>query len=323
MKQNIHLFFGEDSFQMKEKLNLWKNEFKKKYDSDMNMIMLNEKSITADDLIEASKTIPFLAEKKLVIVVDFLKNAKEGDTKKFLKFLEDGIPEHAVIVMQENAVPDKRKSLYKRITKLGHKHEFNYMSAPEMSTWIYKQAPKKIDYGTAAFLISQTGGELWKAEKELEKLIAYSGDTKITKQMVEELVMPSLHSSVFKLTDSIAAKQPKMAFRILHILIDSGEDPYKILFMIVRHFRILIQVKDLLEQNYNKGEITSTLKQHPYVIMTTMQQAHNFSMDELKHIYRALLQIDIDIKTGNIRMSADNKKEFCLNLEKFFLNCCA
>lgn len=318
-QQNIHLFFGEDQFQLTKKLQLWKSEFKKKYEGDLNLTQLDNKDISANSIIEALETMPFLAEKKLVIVNNFLAKGKDHEQQKILKYLENPIADHAVLVFFEEAVPDKRRSLYKKIVKMGHLHDFKYMNPQEMLRFLHERSKGSLSLQAAQYLITLTGAESWRGEKELEKLLIYADGQKITQEMIDAMVTPTLSSTIFKLTDHIAAKKVKESLKILNILIESGEDPYKILFMIVRQFRIIIQVKDLIEQKYDRTHIIKTLKLHPFVAMTTMEQSRNFSFEELKRIYRALLQIDIDIKTGNIKMGPDNKIDFCLSLEKIFL----
>ena len=39
---------------------------------------------------------------------------------------------------------------------------------------------------------------------------------------------------------------------------------------------------------------------HPFVFRKTQSQARNFSFEELKKIYRKLLEIDLDMKTGRV-----------------------
>ena len=317
--QNIHLFFGEDQFQLRKKLQLWKSEFKKKYDGDLNLIELEAKETTANGIIEALETVPFLAEKKLVIINNFLAKGKEHDQEKILEYLANPLPDHAILLFFEEASPDKRRSFYKKLQKLGKLHNFSFMKPDEMARFLHETSKGALSLNSAKYLINQTGAELWRSEKELEKLLVYADDQKITDEMIDEMVMPTLSSTIFKLTDQIAEKNSKGAMKTLNILIESGEDPYRILFMIVRQFRIILQVKDLLQQKYDMTHIIKTLKLHPYVASTTIKQSRNFEMEELKRIYKALLHIDVGIKTGEIKMSVDYKIDFCLSLERIFL----
>jgi DNA polymerase-3 subunit delta len=73
-----------------------------------------------------------------------------------------------------------------------------------------------------------------------------------------------------------------------------------LLGMIVRQFRIMIQVKELNGQGLNQQEIAAKLKLHRFVVKKAVRQAMNFSMEQLEAIYRKLLETDIAIKTGQM-----------------------
>ena len=86
----------------------------------------------------------------------------------------------------------------------------------------------------------------------------------------------------------------------LHRLLDRGENLLGLLAMIVRQFRLLIQVKELQEKSAPAPEMAKTLGQHPFVIEKIGQQARNFSMAQLERIYTHLLDLDVGIKTGEV-----------------------
>ena len=81
-----------------------------------------------------------------------------------------------------------------------------------------------------------------------------------------------------------------------------GTDPFFLFSMFIRQFRLLIQVKELAEAGYRPQGISRELKQHSYVVGKLYQQARGFSLQELEQIYRHLLEIDIDVKTGQADM---------------------
>ncbi|MFA7685275.1 MAG: hypothetical protein WCX95_00560, partial [Candidatus Gracilibacteria bacterium] len=95
-----------------------------------------------------------------------------------------------------------------------------------------------------------------------------------------------------------------------------------IFFMIVRHFRILIQVKEMLDKNENQNTMIKKLQLHPFVIQTACKQAKNFTIPQIENIYKTLLDIDRKVKTGVIKGYAENNSEFQLAIEKLIINCC-
>lgn len=326
-KKNVHLFFGEDTYSSTQKLNYWREQFEKKYEGDINIAILEGKGLEAKNFESDIQSAPFLADKRMVIVKDFLAKGSKDEQKKIAEILEDEIPDFCILIFIETIkLPDKRGTLYKKLNKVGNLDEFKALMGPELLRWINERSKAvglNLDSRTANYLGEVAGSDLWNLNNELEKLKTYSKTKPITKEAIDQLVHPNLTTSIFKFTDYIAQRNSKGSLRTLNILIESGEDIMKIIFMIVRHFRILIQVKDLMDRGNPKQEIISRVKEHPYTISTTMQQSPNFSAEALRNIYNSLLEIDVGIKTGRIRMLADDKKEMLLALQEFVLNVCA
>jgi DNA polymerase-3 subunit delta len=112
------------------------------------------------------------------------------------------------------------------------------------------------------------------------------------------LVADSGLSNIFDMVDALGHRDGQKASRELHHLLDQGDNPLGLLAMIVRQFRLLIQVKELSEQSLPPDAIAKELKLHPFVVKKIGEQARNFSLPQLETIYRRLLDIDIEIKTG-------------------------
>lgn len=322
-KQTIHLFYGEDTYSSFQKLKFWREEFEKKYGE--NAVEL----LDGDKLNEAEFTTnigspPFLSEKRLIIVKDYFSNSKPEEQKKIANSLDKTI-EECIIVFYENEVPDKRSSLFKKISKIGKTEEFPAMNPREMEKWVMEKAKKeniKINFATAAYLSEHCGPDLWTISNELEKLRIFADNKEITQKMIEEICIPSLTSSIFKLTDSISQKNIKESLKTFKILRESGEDLGMIFFMIVRHFRILIQVHEMRSHGEQQFSIIKKLKQHPFVIQKTSEQSQNFTSKKLEKIYQNFLEIDNKSKTGIIKTYQTDKREFELAIEKLIIECC-
>ncbi len=198
----------------------------------------------------------------------------------------------------------------------------------------------------AGHLAEAVGPNLWQMSQELEKIYLYSrgkrgvtpGKSGITTDKsgitpanntpsgntvsaaeIEQLISPNLSASIFKLTDSIAARNPKTALKILSTLLESGEDIFQTFYMIARQFRILLQIKSCLEQKMNQQKIISKMKEKPFTVTNGISQCKNFTQHQLADGYRNLLSIDIALKTGKIRTTTDDAGEFRLALEKLIL----
>jgi len=141
--------------------------------------------------------------------------------------------------------------------------------------------------------------------------------------MILDLVTPSLSSSIFKLTDSLAAKDRTGSLKIFSILVESGEEPLMIFYMIVRHFRILIQAKYLVDHGItDQSSIARELKCHPFVAQNAAKQCRNFDIPTLKKIYAQLLELDKSFKSGRVKITADDPSEMLLEIERFIIKNC-
>jgi DNA polymerase-3 subunit delta len=70
--------------------------------------------------------------------------------------------------------------------------------------------------------------------------------------------------------------------------------------MIVRQFRLLIEVKALKANGASSRDIAQTLKIHPFPAGKLYGQATHFTAAQLEKVYRHLSETDVEIKTGKI-----------------------
>jgi len=324
----IFLFHGEDNYSISKKVSFWIQEFKNKHGGDINIDVIEAKQLNPAEFGTNLQALPFLGEKRLVIVKDYLKIRKAEEQKKVAETIEK-TPDHCVLVFTETDPPDKRLTLYKRLTKIAKVEEFKSLSPAQLTQWILKETQARngnIDNRCADFLSAHVGPNLWQLSNEIDKLIQASKsepDGKITQPLIEKLVPASLSSSIFKLTDAIAARNKHQSLGIFKVLIDSGEDLMMVFYMIVRHFRILIQSHYLTERGERPDSIARLLKQHPFVAQTTSRQSKNFTAEKLRDIYAALLEIDRSFKTGKIKITAENQTELLLEIEKLIIGTCS
>jgi len=315
---NIFLFHGADSYSSNEKLKFWQKQFIEKH-GEHAIESVEAKNLIPGEFLTNAASLPFLAEKKMMVVKDFLNQGKAEDQKKIADNLSK-IPDFCILIFHEEKQADKRTSLYKKLLKEAKVEDFPLLDPQKIAKWILNRQ-KNISQSTANFLGEYCGSDLWKISHELTKLDTYCQSKEIQKEDIGKLVSPSLSASIFLLTDTLAQKKQKEALKSFHQLTESGEDPIRIFFMIVRHFRILIQVKSLVKQ-HPETFISKRIKQHPYVIKKSVQQLRNFSSEKLKIIYQQMVDIDRNFKTGLIKISSNDTKEYALAIEKFIIDCC-
>lgn len=325
--KHIYLFHGENSYDSFQKVANWQNQFRSKYGEDALEIIDGGKLDVASFNTNIESP-PFLSEKRLVIIKNlFQQKATEKHKAKLQQIAKnlDKCIDECILIFHETGNADKRTALYKKIAKIGTAEEFKTPDQAAINKWILEKAKSlklSMDFKTSNFFSQYCGQNLWSLAKEMEKLQTYSNGSPITTEMIEDICIPSISSSIFKLTDSLSQKRLKESIKTVETLTDSGEDLIRIFFMIVRHFRILIQVKDMVQKNETRQTIIKKLKQHPFVIQKTTQQSQNFGSEQLQNIYAQLLEIDRKSKTGAIRIYGRDNSELKLAIQQLIIDCC-
>jgi len=313
--------YGEDTYSVYEKINLWKSEFIKRYGGDINLSEIDGEKSIARDIIDAITALPFLAEKRLVLVKNFIADAKNEEQKKLVEKLDE-VPDTTVLVFYETEIPDKRLSFFKHLSKNAKVYEFKKLSGQALNKWILEKTEKeggKIGIMAITHLAEFIGSDLWKLSNEIKKLVAFANGAEIQSRDIDAIVIPSSETSIFKFTDQLGSSRKQSAIETLHALVESGEELPYIFAMIIRQFRLLIQVKDLLRKGFQKQQIIDRMKIAPFVASNLMNQARNFEADELKQLHRRLLEMDEKIKTSKIYFSTTEKKHYLLHLEKLIV----
>lgn len=289
----------------------------------MNISTINANAGTnAYDIITECETAPFLSEKRLIIVKNFFQTAKPEQQKIITEKIAKGISDSTILVLFEDQPLDKRTSVYKKLVKTCALEEFNTLENYDLIQWIITKAKDigtSLNHELASYLAELAGDNLWNLENEINKLALYRQKGNITKQDIDLLTTPASHDIIFKLTDLIGQKRTREALEMLEKMTKKGEDIKFIYHMIVRQFRIIIQIANLLEKNKPLPEIIKLLKLHPFVVSNTAKQAKKFPKSALTKIYQSLLDIDIADKTGKIKTTTSNTKEFLLEVEKFII----
>ncbi len=305
----IFFLYGEDSYRSRQKLKQIEERFKKTDKSRINFVKIDGESSVWKNIEKEIVSPPFLHDKKLIVVENFLKKRGQKFDEAIARLKDGEIPEGTVVVFWEAGSPDERTAIFKFLNKPKQSEKFDLLDPARLNGWISAAAEEKglkIDRQGVNLLAELVGPDLWQLDGELKKLAAYCGKTgKAGTGEIRLLVRGKFDENIFSLTDAIAARNKIQAFRILNEQLQAGLKETQIFFMLVRQFRILLQIKETVAKSYSflspsdpnvKSKIASELKLHPFVVQKTLQQIKNYSLPELKKIYKKLLVIDMRMK---------------------------
>ena len=293
----IIFLYGEDSYRLKKKLSEIIENYRKKNSSGFNFKSFEGEKLSYLAFKEEFRQTPMFKEKKLAVLKNvFLnqdfKNSFLNEGKKFSD------SDDVIIFTEEKEFPAK-DPLVKFLKANAKIQEFSPLTGVKLRNWVQKEmdgyglkaAPRVIEK-----LIVHTGNDLWRLSNEIIKMAAYKKGGAVESEDIDLLVKPKIETDIFRTIDAIAQRDKGRAFELIHKHLEKGDNPLYLLSMINYQFRNILEIKDLLE----KGKPLSQLKMHPFVARKSVQQAGQFSLDELKKIYRKIFRADFSIKTGKL-----------------------
>ena len=105
-----------------------------------------------------------------------------------------------------------------------------------------------------------------------------------------------LQDSAFRLVDEISLKRQKLALKTVLSLMQAGKSAHEILGLIAWHMRRLGKVKVLLKRGGTKEEVARDLRLSYNIAQKIINQAKNFTLDEIRKAQRLLIETDKSIK---------------------------
>ncbi|MCZ2127627.1 MAG: DNA polymerase III subunit delta [Anaerolineales bacterium] len=308
---NVFLLYGNDEFAIARKLKEFESDFSDPTAADMNTTRLEARTMSENDLNNAVNAAPFLAPRRLVLIAaPSAKYSKPDARKKFLEFLEK-TPDTAKVVLYdavEKAKDAEKHWLVKwaeKVKPLARAQGFFLPHQRDMPGWIVNETKNQqgqIEPAAAARLAEMVGTDTRQAGMEISKLLAYVNWRRpVRASDVEAVCIVAAQQSVFDFVDALSQGKGRSAQKLLHRLLEN-EDPFALWGMVTRQFRLLIQAREILDGRGNKDDVARALGVHPFVAEKTSGQARRFSMEALETIYRRLLRIDEQVKTGQLTL---------------------
>jgi len=314
--ENLYLLYGREYYLIENAIKVFKDSLSEGM-VDFNLDIVDGKETTVDQLISSIETLPFMDDRKIVIVKEFellkgkKKNFSDSDEKHLIDHL-DNMPESTVLVFIVYGDIDKRKSLVKKIDKKGIVLNCDKLSDMDLFKWVKKKFEVNnviIDNPQIMYFIDQEGYRDKSSEKtlsdlenEINKISSFVGkENKVTNEVIDKLSQKKVENDIFKLIDYIGEKNSSNAVRILNDMIHEGESVLGIFAMIARQFKVVMQVRQLQIEGHTSKTIAEKLKIHPFVAGKALKQSNNFSDDVIIEMLNYILESDYKIKNGLVR----------------------
>lgn len=296
--EKVYLLYGEENF--------LKYSYKKRLkqaiigEDTMNFSSFEGKDIEFSDIKGIAETMPFFAERRLILIED--SGLFASTSEQWADYMKD-IPEGTYFIFVESNV-DKRNKLYKRVGSIGYAVEMKRQSERDIKRWILsilKQKNLLITEEAMELFLSKNGDDMEQIYSELEKLTSYCiGSDGIYPMDVEAICSETTVNRIFEMIEAVSAGNEKKALDLYYDLLALKEPSMRILFLIARQFNQLMQVKDAVTAGKRKEELATAMKLRPFIAGKLMAQARAFTKEQLRQYVELCVDSEEAVKTGKL-----------------------
>lgn len=307
----LYVCYGSESFRKSEFIAFLTDKLVQPEEKEFAVSRYDLAETSLEQVLEDVETSPFLVSRKLVIASNalFLTGAKETgklnhNLDQLLTYLKQPVDTCVFILMVEADKLDERKKVVKQLKAQDCLLPFTVLSAEELNDWVARRARShqfSFAEGAADHLLLCAGTNLHNLASEIQKLSIYIGNEGVVDQaVIDRLVVRTTEQNVFILIDYMVRRQIDQALSTLNELAKQKEEPIKLLALMARQFRMIIQVKESVRTGYSHQQIAGTIGAHPYAVKLASEQGKLYETERLLQILSRLADLDYRMKSGQI-----------------------
>ncbi|WNQ13423.1 DNA polymerase III subunit delta [Paenibacillus aurantius] len=307
----VNVCFGPEKYLRNEYIGQLLNELVEPEQREFGVSRYDLAETPLEAVLEDAETAPFFVPRKVILASNavFLTGAKESGkiehkVDRFAAYLKSPAEYSVLVFTVEADKLDERKKIVKQLKENKWLHSFSALSAEELAKWVERRAEKlqfRFAPGALEPFLLYCGGQMEVLAAEMEKLSLYTGaGGVVTAELVDQLVVRSTEQNIFLLIEDIVQLRMERAFAILYELLKQKEEPIKIVMLMARQFRIILQVKELSAQGYSHQQIAGQIGLHPFPVKIAADQGRRYSSARLAQILSKLADLDFQIKSGGI-----------------------
>jgi DNA polymerase-3 subunit delta len=298
-------------------------------------------------LREALNTLPFFGGAKAVWFRDcnFLgedrTSASAAVTEELTQLADEmkAFRWDGVRLLISGSKPDKRRSFYKTVEKLGSVESFNALSSDDKD-WagkaesealrLFRAGNKDIADNALAELVTRVGPNLRALANEVEKLSLYIGARpEVLLADVQTMTTPQKLAKAFALGEALGERDLAKLLRVLdqelweiRTGVDKKKSEIGLLYGLISKVRALLMLRELRDQgllkparDYNsfKAQLDrlpttslpddkrfNPLAGHPFVLFQAARQAENYTVPELIRAMDTLLGANVKLVSSGL-----------------------
>ncbi|SHI38416.1 DNA polymerase III, delta subunit [Clostridium cavendishii DSM 21758] len=310
--KNSYILCGLDEMLIKESIDMIIDKAIDLNFKDLNLVKFDGNNMIFEDFMNACETLPFMSEKKVVVVcrATYLKDKADSQGTKLFSQIEEYIkntPSHCILI-QYVLLNDKRDTLVKNKKIMKFDKSAVLVKADKLRGEklnrkimdIFNKHNKNIGKIELKYFADLVPNNFNIIEREIEKLVSYTNGREITRHDIDLLLPNKSENDAFDLVEYISIKKPEKAIDLMNELLHKGENMMLILSLIENQFKKLFMVKVYLQEKKSKEEMIGLLKVPPFICEKLILQSKKFTIQQIQKCMKLCVNAEKSLKSSSI-----------------------
>jgi len=303
---NVYLFYGNENYLKTYYLNLLKNTVIKEQD-DFNCIEFNFANADVGDIYDAVLSYPITSDRKVVIVKDMeLEKSDKNEIEALINIINDVADFCVLIFYQLNSdyphLNETTKPFIKELEKKANTVNFEKQKKTDLVSWALRRfasEKKEISNEDVLYLLDITDNTMQNLINEITKICNYCSVDRVTRKMIDDIVVKTVDAKVYEMTDFIINRNPQKAYEVLDDLINLKYDVNFIAGSVFSLIRNLIVIKSADDNNILLKTVEKDTKIKEYTAKKLLQTSKRISDKKLLKCMEICQQSDALMKRAD------------------------
>ncbi len=298
-----YFLYGEEVYLIDALITAISKKFLGKIDKEMNYYIRYAQDASLDDILALLAGGGLFSDKKMVVLKDY-QNMRNPNPEKLIKYLKK--PDHNNCLVIVAGVDNISQAKYKNIAQQSVTVNLLPLRENELNEFVrseFEKYDKSVSRDAINTILYLVGEKINDLRTEIAQVANFFKDKKeIGPGEIEKVVGVYVNQNVFELTQAIARKQMDRSLFILKNLLEKGESPGTIQFLLLRHIMMLWKIRGFYQSGIREErKIQEKLKIYPRQFKEYIRELSNWQLKHLNKAIQLIHESDKALKSGNAK----------------------
>lgn len=271
-------------------------------EKEINHFLRYAPDYSLDDLLALAAGSGLFSAKKVIVYKD-LQNLRNPNLDRLLKYLQRPDPHICLILIARiDSISQVKYRSLQQATRCVNVLPLRATELEEFVKQEFATYQKTLSTEAIQTLLYLVGDKMHDLRTEVAQVANYyKNKTEITPQDIEAIVGVYVTQDVFELIRLIARKQMEKSLFVLHNLLEKGENPTSILFLLLRHIIMLWKIRGYYQSGIqDTRKIQAGLKLYPRQLNEYLQELPGWKFNQLSEAIRLIQESDRLLKSSQM-----------------------